>query len=67
MKEGSDGSVDIILSPDAPEGMESNWVQTNRNAGFFTLFRVYSPGKEYYTTWRLNDVEALGDEVPAVR
>lgn len=63
----SDGSVDIILSPTRPAGMERNWIQTNPNQGFFFYFRVYSPEKEFYTSFIMDDVEHVKDGRVQVR
>ncbi|WEM44309.1 DUF1214 domain-containing protein (plasmid) [Photobacterium sp. DA100] len=63
----SDGSVDIILSPNKPEGMEKNWIQTNEGAGYFFYFRVYSPEKEYYTSFIMDDVEHVKDGEVSLR
>lgn len=41
----ADGSVDILLQPDAPDGPRQNWLPTPR--GRFTLMlRAYLPGPE---------------------
>lgn len=36
-----DGSVDVYLGPEAPEGLASNWIPTGED--WFTLFRFYGP------------------------
>jgi hypothetical protein len=52
-----DGSFDIHFGPVAPEGKESNWVQTLPGRGWFTAVRLYSPAKEVFDgTWRLGDI-----------
>ena len=33
-----DGSADIYFAPEAPQGMESNWIPTGED--FFLLFRL---------------------------
>jgi hypothetical protein len=36
-----DGSVDISLAPEAPEGLASNWIPTGED--WFAIFRFYGP------------------------
>jgi hypothetical protein len=53
-----DGSVDVHFGPAAPTGMEKNWVPTNRDMGFFLVFRFYGPTEGYIDkSWVLNDLE----------
>jgi hypothetical protein len=53
-----DGSVDVYFGPAAPTGMEKNWVPTNRDRGFFLVFRFYGPTEGYIDkSWVLNDLE----------
>lgn len=37
-----DGSIDIFFGPEAPKGMESNWIPTTEN-DFWVGFRFYGP------------------------
>ncbi len=39
----SDGSVDLYFGPKAPQGRESQWVQTLPDTGFFLYFRICGP------------------------
>lgn len=58
LKANEDGSIDIFFSPKAPEGSESNWIETGEE--FFLLFRLYGPDKPLFEkTWILNDVEKV--------
>jgi len=58
LKLNDDGSVDIYFAPEAPEGLESNWVPTGED--FFLLFRLYGPGKPLFEkTWVLDDVQKV--------
>jgi hypothetical protein len=58
LKTNEDGSVDLYFAPMAPEGLESNWVKTLPEKGFFLYFRVYGPKKEFFDRkWTLNDLE----------
>lgn len=60
LKRNNDGTVDIFMEPTAPEGMESNWIQTIPDRGFFIYFRLYGPEKEWFDrTWKLDDIERL--------
>lgn len=55
-----DGSVDLYIGPDAPEGMESNWMKTVGTDGWFTYFRLYAPLQPWFNkTWSLSDFERL--------
>lgn len=56
----SDGSYDIYFGPNAPEGKETNWVQTIPEKGWFSTVRIYGPKKEVFDgSWRLSDVEEI--------
>jgi hypothetical protein len=55
-----DGSIDLHFGPEAPEGKEDQWVQTNPSVGFFLYFRWYGPLEPYFDkTWKLDDVELV--------
>ena len=55
-----DGSVDLYFGPEAPEGKESNWLQTVPGKGFFSILRLYSPTEPWFEkTWRPGDIELL--------
>jgi hypothetical protein len=57
----SDRSVDVYFGPKAPEGKESNWIQTVPDKGWFTYFRFYGPTQPFFNkTWALTDFEKLG-------
>ncbi len=56
----ADGSVDIYLGPEAPEGKKSNWIQTTRGKGLFLIFRLYGPLEPWFDkTWRPGKVELI--------
>ncbi len=38
-----DGSVDVYVGPEAPEGYEANWIKTHPGEGWYTLLRLYAP------------------------
>ncbi len=48
-----DGSVDVWFGPKAPEGHESNWVQTVPGKGWNVVMRLYGPEEAWFNkTWR---------------
>lgn len=56
----SDGSIDVYFGPKAPEGHETNWVQTNPGKGWFTYFRFYGPTEPFFDkSWALSDFEKI--------
>jgi len=58
--QNEDGSYDVYMGPEAPDGYENNWVKTNDGDGFFVLFRFYSPTEAYYDkSWQLPMIEKL--------
>ncbi len=55
-----DGSVDVYFGPEAPSGMENNWIQTIPNKGWNTLFRLYGPLEPWFDkTWKLSEIEEI--------
>jgi hypothetical protein len=56
----ADGSVDVYFGPEAPAGMESNWVQTIPGKGWFTLLRLYGPLEPWFDkTWKPGEIELV--------
>jgi hypothetical protein len=56
----SDGSVDVYFGPVAPAGKENNWIQTIPGKGWFTVLRLYGPGKEWFDMiWRPGEIEPV--------
>ena len=54
----ADGSTTIYFGPEAPEGHESNWIQTVPGKGWFMILRLYGPLETWFTkTWRPGEVE----------
>lgn len=43
-----DGSVDLYIGPDAPDGMESNHMKTVADDGWFVYFRLYGPEEAFF-------------------
>ena len=55
-----DGTVNIYFGPNAPEGKESNWVQTNPGDYWFCYFRLYAPTEKYFDrSWPMYDIEKV--------
>ena len=60
LSENADGSIDLYFGPKAPEGFESNWIQTVPGKGWFTLLRLYGPLEPWFDqTWRPGEFELL--------
>jgi hypothetical protein len=57
--QNADGSFDIYFGPRSP-GAGKNWLATLPGKGWFTLFRLYGPKKEFFDqTWKPNDIEKM--------
>lgn len=57
LKVNPDGSVDVWFGPKAPEGMESNWVETIPGKGWFTILRLYGPLEPWFDqSWRPGEI-----------
>lgn len=57
----ADGSHTIHFGPTAPDGAESNWLQTIPGKSFFVCLRMYGPTEPWIAgTWRPSDVELAG-------
>ena len=53
-----DGSTEIYFGPKAPDGKESNWLQTVPGKGWFTVIRFYNPLPSFFDkTWRPSEIE----------
>ena len=60
IKANTDGSTDIYFGPTPPKGMESNWIQTVPDRGWFGMFRLYSPLQPWFDkTWRPGEIELV--------
>ncbi|AXI44689.1 hypothetical protein C1J03_00765 [Sulfitobacter sp. SK012] len=44
----SDGTTTLYIGPEAPEGMKSNWIQTEEWQDWFTYFRLYDPEAAFF-------------------
>ena len=57
LQTNDDGSVDLYFGPSAPNGEESNWVQTIPGRHWFSYFRLYGPLERYFDrSWKLGDI-----------
>ncbi|MGD8270372.1 MAG: DUF1254 domain-containing protein [Desulfobacterales bacterium] len=55
----SDGSYDVYLGPQKPEG-KVNWIQTDPAKGFNLLWRIYGPTQVWYDGgWRPSEIELV--------
>jgi hypothetical protein len=53
-------SIDLYFGPDAPEGHEDRWLQTQPGKGWFVYFRIYGPeGPAFDGSWKPGDFELL--------
>jgi hypothetical protein len=60
VKENGDGSIDVVFSPEAPAGMEDNWVQTIPGKSWFIILRAYGPLQPWIDkTWRPGELELV--------
>ena len=58
--QNEDGSFDIYFGPVAPEGKQSNWVQTIPGKGWNTIMRLYGPLEPWFDqTWRPGEIELI--------
>ena len=59
MKMNDDGSVDLYIGPEAPKGLESNWIPTQGKVPV-PFMRFYGPTDEFYNkTFKLPDFELV--------
>ena len=60
IKVEADGSVKVFVGPEAPQGYEANWIQSNRGEGFFAYLRLYAPTEPYFDkSWKMPDVKQV--------
>ena len=56
----ADGGVTLYIGPSAPAGMESNWIRTLPEIGWFPLIRLYGPLEPWIEkTWKPDDLDSL--------
>lgn len=57
LKVNADGSVDVYFGPEAPDGLESNWVETIPGKGWFMILRLYGPLEPWFDgSWRPGEI-----------
>jgi len=57
VQQNTDGTTDIYLGAEAPEGKEANWIQTVPGRGWFAILRVYNPQQAWFDkTWKPGDI-----------
>ncbi len=55
--QNADGTTDISFGPEAPEGVESNWLQTVPGKGWNTIMRLYGPLEPWFDqSWRPGEI-----------
>ncbi|MBM3103711.1 DUF1254 domain-containing protein [Pseudomonas sp. V1] len=58
LKKNDDGSIDLYVGPKAPDGWESNWVQSVPGRAWFSYFRLYGPTQAHFDrSWMLPDFQ----------
>ena len=56
--QNADGSTDLFLSPQAPQGKEANWLATVPGRGYFVILRLYGPTEAAINkSWKPGDIE----------
>jgi len=56
--QNEDGSTDLYIGPEAPEGEEDNWLATAPGRGFFAILRLYLPQQAAIDgSWKPGDIE----------
>lgn len=56
----ADGSTDIYLAPQAPDGKAGNWLATVPGKGYFVVLRLYGPTEAAINkSWKPGDIEKL--------
>ncbi len=60
LQHNADGSTDLYIGPAAPPGLESNWMKTVDQDGWFVYFRLYAPTEPFFDrSWSLPDFEHI--------
>jgi len=56
-----DGSTTVYFAPEQPEGVaRGNWIQTDREKGWFTILRLYSPLQAFFDkSWQVGEIELV--------
>ena len=57
LRRNTDGSIEIVMAPMAPPGLEANWIPTVAGRGWYTYFRLFGPLEPYFDrAWPLPDI-----------
>jgi len=60
MVENADGSVDLYFGPEAPQGMEQNWIETVPQKSWFPILRIYGPLEPWFDkSWKPGEIELI--------
>ena len=60
LRPNDDGSFDLWFGPAAPEGKETNWVETLPGKSWFVILRLYGPLEPWFDgSWKLNELEPV--------
>ena len=60
IQQNADGSFDIYISPEAPEGKENNWLQSIPGKSWIAVLRLYGPEEPWIKqTWRPGEIELV--------
>ncbi len=63
----SDGSVDIVMGPKPPMGLEKNWIPTVPGRSWYVYFRLFGPLEPYLDqSWALPDIQ-LQNAIPTAK
>ena len=55
-----DGSSDVYFAPEAPGGLENNWLQTIPGKSWFLILRVYGPLEAWIDkSWKPGEVTLI--------
>lgn len=58
--QNADGSTDLYLGPQAPEGKAGNWLATVPGKGYFAILRLYGPTEAAINkSWVPGDLERV--------
>ena len=61
LQRNSDGSIDLYVGATPPAGLESNFLKTVADDGWFVYFRLYAPLEAFFTkTFSLPDFKRIG-------
>jgi hypothetical protein len=56
--QNADGSTDLYLGPQAPQGKEANWLPTVPSRGYFVILRLYGPTEAAINkSWKPGDIQ----------